>query len=430
MNLPTQPYKGARDFYPDDKRQQNYIFNVLKSTVRSYGYEEYDAPMLESIDLYLAKSGKEIISDQTYNFVDRGGRAVAIRPEMTPSVSRMVAARRQQLAYPLRWFSLPNLWRYERPQRGRYREHWQLNVDLFGAGGINADLEIIVLASALLKAFKANDSMFKIKINHRKLLNIALLDYLKLEKKQSDLIIKLIDRRSKIEASEFMDQLDLILDTSQKQDLVSEKLLELLDINDINNLPDFLKSQNETTELNELFNKLHDEGVTNFEFDISTVRGFDYYTSIVFEVLDNDPENNRSMMGGGRYDGLVGLFGVDPVDTIGFGLGDATLSNFLIGHNLMPPIKNDIDIYLAVIGNQHAASRSIAASLRKAGLNVAVNLDDKRIGDQIKTADKKGINYVLILGEKEFASKKFTLRNLRTSEEQVLSIENIIKLIK
>src|SRR5438105_98748 len=145
MTLSTASYKGARDFYPEDKRLQQYMFGVMRKVVEKFGYEEYDAPILESIELYKAKTGEEIVNEQTYIFKDRGGREVVIRPEMTPTVSRMVAAKRQELAYPLRWYSIPNLWRYERPQRGRLREHWQLNVDVFGVAGQEAEHELIVL---------------------------------------------------------------------------------------------------------------------------------------------------------------------------------------------------------------------------------------------------------------------------------------------
>src|SRR5665213_1289777 len=168
MSLSTQPYKGARDFYPPEKRLQKYLFGVMRSVAESYGYEEYDAPIIEPIDIYLAKSGSEIVNDQTYTFEDRGGRKVTLRPEMTPTVSRMVAGQRQELAYPLRWYSIPNLWRYERPQRGRLREHWQLNVDIFGVSGLQAELEIIELANKLLQSYKASPEMYAIRINSRK----------------------------------------------------------------------------------------------------------------------------------------------------------------------------------------------------------------------------------------------------------------------
>src|SRR5665213_1043858 len=176
MALSTQPYKGARDFYPEDKRIQKFMFGKLRQTAESFGYQEYDAPIIELTDLYLSKSSDEIVSEQTYSFTDRGKRNVTIRPEMTPTVSRMVAGRRQELSYPLRWYSIPNLWRYERPQAGRLREHWQLNVDLFGLAGIEADHEIISVADAILQSFGAKRDMYEIRINSRQLINSILVD--------------------------------------------------------------------------------------------------------------------------------------------------------------------------------------------------------------------------------------------------------------
>src|SRR5437868_4829553 len=177
MSLPTQPYKGARDFYPEDKRLQKYIFGVLRRVVEGFGYQEYDAPIIEPIELYLSKTSDEIVAEQTYSFIDRGGRNVTLRPEMTPSVSRMVAARRQGLAYPLRWYSIPNLWRYERPQRGRLREHWQLNIDIFGVAGLEAEHEIILVADALMRAYNAKHSMYSIRINSRQLMEAFFREY-------------------------------------------------------------------------------------------------------------------------------------------------------------------------------------------------------------------------------------------------------------
>src|SRR5665213_1960672 len=185
MSLPTQPYKGTRDFYPEDKRIQKFMFKVLRGVVESFGYQEYDAPILEPLEIYTAKSGEEIVTKELYSFEDKGGRKVAIRPEMTPSVSRMVAGRRQELAYPLRLYSIPNLWRYERPQRGRLREHWQLNVDLFGVEGIEAELEIIELANKLLQSYKASPEMYAIRINSRKFMDYVLEQELKLNPKEA-----------------------------------------------------------------------------------------------------------------------------------------------------------------------------------------------------------------------------------------------------
>src|SRR3954468_12365722 len=198
MALSTKTYKGARDFYPEDKRLQKYVFGKWRQMAERFGYEEYDAPILEPLEIYLAKTGDEIVNEQTYTFKDRGARKVAIRPEMTPTVSRMVAGRRQELGYPLRWYSIPNLWRYERPQRGRLREHWQLNVDIFGVKDTSAELEIITLVDAVFKAFGANDNMYEIRLNHRGLVDFLLADYLGLDTNARQSVGKLIDRKDKM----------------------------------------------------------------------------------------------------------------------------------------------------------------------------------------------------------------------------------------
>ena len=198
MTLSTQPYKGARDFYPEDQRLQNYIVNTWSKVLERFGYEAYNAPLLENMEIFKAKSGEEIVSEQTYTFTDRGGREVVIRPEMTPSVSRMVAAKRQELAYPLRWYCAPNFWRYERAQRGRLREFWQLNADLFGVAGLEGEHEMILIVDAILKEFGAKRSMYQININNRELMDAIMSDYLGLDATQSYTLSKLIDRMNKM----------------------------------------------------------------------------------------------------------------------------------------------------------------------------------------------------------------------------------------
>lgn len=430
MALPTQPYKGARDFYPEDKRLQKYIFGKLRATVEKFGYEEYDAPILEPLDIYMAKTGEEIVNEQTYAFEDRGGRKVALRPEMTPTVSRMVAARRQELAYPLRWYSLPNLWRYERPQRGRLREHWQLNVDLFGLAGPEAEYEIITLADEIFKAFGAQRNMYTIRLNSRKLMDFILQEYLGLETVEADTAAKLIDRMHKLERSEFVAKLDTALSPGHREAGTTEKLLDILAAKSVEDLPEAVRTNPGADGLRDMLAKLHDTGVSNAVFDVTLMRGFDYYTDLVFEVFDMNPENNRSMMGGGRYDGLVGLFGVDPVPTVGFGLGDVTLQNFLEGHRLLPVLHPETDIYVALVGEVAAAAQKAIADLRGMGLNVAVGAAGKKLGDHFKTADKKGIRTVLIIGEQELAEEQFTLKNLQTGEETKQSLERIVTALK
>lgn len=429
MPLSTQPYKGARDFYPEDKRLQKYMFCVLRKVVESFGYEEYDAPMLEPIELYKSKSGEEIVNDQTYIFTDRGGREVAIRPEMTPSVSRMVAARRQELAYPLRWYSIPNLLRYERPQRGRLREHWQLNVDIFGVAGIEAEHEMIALADGIMKAFGAKHDMYSIKVNSRKLIDLLLGTYLGLDSVQSYTISKLIDRIHKMPRHEFVAGIEAMLTPSQREAGINDKLLQALECKSLSDLPEPLKRHSSVQELEKLFGLLEESGITNAEFDITIMRGFDYYTDIVFEMVDTNPDNNRSMFGGGRYDGLVGLFGVDPVPTVGLGWGDVTLANFLDTHGLLPKLRTETDLYVILVGDVYMAAQKVLLALRNEGVRLAVDTTGRKIALQIKSASKKGIRYVLFVGNNELEETQFNLKNIDTGDEQKLGIERIISTV-
>lgn len=423
MALPTQAYKGARDFYPSDKRIQNYIFGVWREVATSFGYEEYDASIIEPIDLYLAKTSEEIVNEQTYVFEDRGGRKVTLRPEMTPTVSRMVAGKRQELAYPLRWFSIPNLWRYERPQRGRLREHWQLNVDLFGVPEVAGDHEMILLADSIMQKFGAQRDMYTVRLNSRQLVNYLLQEKFGLDADKATSAVRLIDRMHKMNNSEF--SVALI-------GIVGHKGLELEQIlraGSIEALPQDVQQHPAAIRVHELQVLLARAGVTNAHFDISLMRGFDYYTDIVFEMFDTNPENNRALFGGGRYDGLVGLFGVEPVPTIGFGMGDVALKDFLEVHNLLPDLKTGVDVAVLLIGDTYAGAQEIIATLRTGGLKVAVDATERKMDKKIKNADKAGYQHVLFVGETEIANNEFALKNLATGQEDHGNIEQIRELL-
>lgn len=430
MTLPTQPYKGARDFYPEDKRIQKYMFDMLRKTVEKFGYEEYDAPILEPLDLYLAKTGEEIVNEQTYAFEDRGGRKVAIRPEMTPTVSRMVAAKRQELPYPVRWYSIPNLWRYERPQRGRLREHWQLNVDIFGVSGIAAEHELILLVDTIMQSFGAKRSMYSIKLNSRKFSDYILREYIGLDQVQAYSMSKLIDRMHKMDHAEFIVQVDALCTPSQREVGAVEKLLDVLAAKRFSQLPPAVQNHESLAGLQTMLDLLEASGLANVQFDVTLMRGFDYYSDIVFEVFDTHPENNRSLFGGGRYDGLVGLFGVEPVPTVGFGVGDVTLQNFLEIHDLLPTLFPETDAYVILVGDVYLKAQKTIAAFRKAGLNVAVDVTGRKIGAQIQAAEKKGINYVIFIGEQELESELFGIKNLQTGVEEKHGVSRIVTIAK
>ena len=426
MSLPTQPYRGARDFYPEDKRVQKYMFSVLRRVAESFGYQEYDAPIIEPLDIYAAKTSEEIVNEQTYSFTDRGGRQVTLRPEMTPSVSRMVAGRRQELAYPLRWYSIPNLWRYERPQAGRLREHWQLNIDLFGVADLSGDHEIILISDSIMRALGARRDSYEIRLSSRLLINWLMGEYLRLEHDQTRVLGRLMDRRNKITDKEFKELAEATLTAAQRETDTLQRLLALLKVKRLVELPLAAQQHPAVAELAKLMEMLEESGVSNAVFDLSLMRGFDYYTNIVFEVFDKHPDNNRSMFGGGRYDGLVAEFGVDPVPTAGFGMGDVTLLNFLRLHQLLPQLAPETDAVVILIGDVYRPAQKILAAFREEGLRIAVDASEKRLDSRIKSAAKSGVPYVIFIGQDELTGRRFKLKDLASGNEQELSLERIV----
>ncbi len=428
--LSNQPYKGTRDWYPEEKRVQNYIFDIWKKTAEKYGYQEYGAPLLEPLEVYAAKSGQELANEQTYAFTDRGDRTVAIRPEMTPTISRMVAARRQELAYPARLFSIANFMRYERPQKGREREFWQLNVDIFGADTVYADAEIITFGADLLKAFGAKEDMFTIRVNDRRVINGMMREYLGLDEVQAQLMMKLFDRKNKIAAEEFRDQAIEIFGEEQAPAGL-KKIATLLGARTIDSLPTELQELDAMKEVSRLFELIEDSGVKNAIFDVTLMRGLDYYTGTVFEFFDTDPENNRSLFGGGRYDGLVGLFGAEPISAVGMAPGLTTTEIFLRTHNLLPELSSTTELYMVVLGEDSLdGAISLARKWRSEGLSVEVDITGRKIDKQIKTAVKKQVPFMLFIGESELKNDTYTLKNVTSSEEQQLSFERVVSVVK
>jgi histidyl-tRNA synthetase len=428
--LSSQPYKGTRDWYPEDKRVQNYIFGVWKKTAEKFGYEEYGAPLLEPIEVYAAKSGQELVGEQTYRFIDRGDREVAIRPEMTPTISRMVAARRQELAYPARLFSIANFMRYERPQKGREREFWQLNVDLFGADTIYADAEIISFSSMVMKEFGASEEMFTIRINDRRVISATMHEYLGLDEVQAQLMTKLFDRKSKVSPEDFRDQAIEIFG-EEKAPAGLQKIAELINAKSVDSLPKELQAIEAMASVSTLFDILKDAGVKNAVFDITLMRGLDYYTGTVFEFFDNDPENNRSLFGGGRYDGLVGLFGAEPISAVGVAPGLTTTEIFLRLHGLLPKLAPSTEVYLVILSEDTLDDALVLArKWREEGLAVEVDITGRKLDKQIKTAVKKRIPFMVFIGENELKNDIYTLKDVASAEEQQLSFERVVSVVK
>ncbi|MBO5293833.1 MAG: histidine--tRNA ligase [Clostridia bacterium] len=423
--LSTQPYKGTRDFYPQDMRLRNWFFGVIRDVLETSAFDEYSGPMLESLDLYAAKSGEEIANKQTYNFLDRAERRLAIRPEMTPTVARMVAGKMGTLNFPLKWFSIPNMYRYEATQRGRLREFWQLNVDIFGCDTYEADLEVIASAIRILKAYGADESMFTVRINNRRFFNDVIAAIAGTDAEGSRKVSKVIDRKNKIPRDAYESEL-LGLGLSEEQ---IEKIDSLyrMDVWQATALcPDSVGS----TELRLLFEALEKTGLLPYcVFDFGIIRGLDYYTGTVFEVFDNAPENNRAMFGGGRYDNLVGLFVKNAkISGVGYGMGDVTLENFLYTHNLVPAaFGSGVKVLVARFDDvPYETYLSTVEKLRDAGIVSSVYLGSKKFGKQIDFAVKDGYSHLVIIGGDEAARGVVRLKNLATREEEELSLDRAI----
>lgn len=402
--LSVEPYKGVRDFYPEDQAFLNYLISTCRSVAERFGYVEYHASILEPAELYRAKGSdnEEIVNDQTYTFTDRGGREVTLRPEMTPTVARMVAGKRRELGFPLRLFSIPNVFRYERPQRGRLREHWQLNVDVFGSASKAADAEVIAVAAALMAAFGAKEDDFVIKISSRAFLN-ALMDEFALPEESRGRFLYLLDRRAKMPKEEFETELAAFGVPLERlaADTIPQDVAETI------------------THLKTL-------GISNVEFDTSVVRGFSYYTGVVFEVFDTHKDNNRSLFGGGHYDNLTALFDDEQVPGVGFGMGDVTIHDFLSVRGLLPPYTPSTEVYIALANPLLLSDAlALATTLRAQGVNVGVDFGDKKLADQIKAASKHTIPYILVVGDDELKTGVFAVRDLKTGEETKLPADEL-----
>ncbi len=426
--LSTQAYKGTRDFYPDDMRLRNWFFGKIRQALELASYEEYNGPMLESLDIYIAKSGEEIANEQTYNFTDRGGRRLAIRPEMTPSVARIVAAKMGELNYPLKWFSIPNMYRYERPQRGRLREFWQLNVDIFGCDTYEADLDVIESAISVMRAFGADESMFKVHINNRRFFNDVIAAICGTDADGAKKVSKIVDKKNKIPRENYEKELcELGIDADR---IAKIDALYTMSVNEATALcPESAGAQ----ELISLFDMLVKTGLDKYcVFDFGIIRGLDYYTGTVFEVFDEAPENNRAMFGGGRYDNLVGMFAKNAkISGVGYGMGDVTLENFLVTHNLVPDIyKTGVKVLITRFDDvPYEKYLALADTLRQNGITASVYVGSKKFGKQIDYAVKAHYSHVLIMGSSEAESNSVKIKNLESREESTVAIDSLCEFL-
>lgn len=430
MALNKAPYKGCRDFFPAQMRVRNYLFSKMQEAAEHFGYEPYDGPMLEEVELYKAKSGEELINDQIYSFSDRGNREVAIRPEMTPTLARMVARVHKEVAKPLRWYSIPNLMRYEKPQRGRVREHWQFNVDIFGAPESLGEIEVLNLVVNFLTSFGADASMFSVLVNDRKIVDEVFNNLLKLEKDAVYKLYKVIDKAKKVSAEALNKMVSEILDDNQKQ-----IFNDYLAIDNDQSLIQFLEKygiKENAKSFLDIISTCQDLNLIEYiQYDPTIVRGLDYYTGLVFEVFDKHPDNNRAIAGGGAYANLLQIFNEDPLAGIGFGLGDVTLKDFLETHKILPDLnKPNHDLFITYFDQEsELACFKLANKLRSHGKNIELNLAPIKFKKVFKLAENKGHQFVAMMGENERTNNEIQIKNTKTREAKNFKLDQITEMI-
>ena len=419
--LSTQPYKGATDFYPKDMIVRNHLFNIWADTAKEFGYEEYDTPILEEAVLYRAKSGDELANTQLYNFFDKGGREVAIRPEMTPSVARIIAAKFNELQKPIRWFNIGKFYRYEKPQKGRDREFFQLNFDIFGVSEMTAEIEVFKYVGMTMKKLGAPKGSYKIYVNNRYLLDYFFDNVMNLDQSMRKATSRAIDNFPKLKQGDFELTLeDIGLNKSQIDSLLDFMSYSLDDVRKL-----VTKSRG-ADELIATFDLVDELNLDYVEFKPSIMRGITYYTGTVFEIFDTGGENPRALGGGGRYDDLLELFGGDKLPAVGFAMGNITMVDFMRTYNLLPEIKPETEVYCSLMDKKYYSLCSeITDTLRSEGIKVEQQLVEMPFGKQLGYADKKGFRYVIIIGEDEVAKGVVAVKDLKNKSQQFIKKEDL-----
>lgn len=389
MQTPPLP-KGTRDFYPESMRIQNYIFDTWRKAALRFGYEEYEGPMFEHLELYTGKSGEEIVS-QLYDFMDKGGRHIALRPEMTPTLARLVIQKGNSLRKPFKWFSMPRLFRYERAQKGRLREFFQLNLDIIGTESIYAEADLLSAIVFMLQDFGLKADDFCIGVSSRKLLNAFLEE---IGASDAAKVYPVLDRRLKIEKGDFYRELaEAGLSEEQTQKL--DSLMDSKSIEDVASKIQGEVSNAALGEIRKLFQTLEYSGASkSVALDLSIVRGLAYYTGIVFEVFDKG-KSMRAIAGGGRYDSLTEKLGGQKVPGVGFGMGDVVLANLLEERGLLPSSRQSLDFFVASFTNDMDKTFSVASVLRKRGFTVSHPLAPAKLGKQMEQANAQGAKVVV-----------------------------------
>jgi histidyl-tRNA synthetase len=410
MKSIIQPLKGTRDFYPEGMAVRNWLYQTLAQVSASFGYQEWDGPFLESIDLYAAKSGEELVKEQSFVFPDRGGDLITLRPELTPSLARMIAQRQRQLVYPLRWWSFGPFWRYERPQKGRTREFFQWNADLIGTDSPEADAENIALVVAFFQRVGLTPDDVAIFVNNRRLLDTQL-QAAGIPVEQKPIVSRWIDRRDKLGSTAW--------------EVYGEEIG--LSPAQIDAMKAMLANQNlwqQSEQLARLFAAAQSMGIAPYlHYDPGIVRGLDYYTGTVFEAQETRGDIRRAILGGGRYDNLLADVGGDPLPAVGFAMGDVVISLILESKDLVP---SNVGCYpasvLVTVFDQErlSASISLAAALRQSGINTNLYPEVAKLPKQFKYADRLGIRFAVVIGPDEAAQDLVTIKSLADGSQVTL----------
>jgi histidyl-tRNA synthetase len=422
--------KGTRDFYPEDMSFLQYIFDSWHRSCRLYGFEQYEGPMFEHLDLYTQKSGAEI-EKQLYSFEDKGGRQIALRPELTPTLARMVAAQGTNLKRPVRWYSISRLFRYERMQKGRLREFIQLNMDILGIEDVSADAELIAAAIDMMRRFGFDESDFKARVSSRTLLEEMFLAC-GLGQDKLPTLYALLDKKGKIAPEEFERELAEAAGGGE----VCDKVKALFNCAGLNDVEKFAGSLGvnigSIAQLKRLFSLIDAYGLKDYVvFDIGIVRGLAYYTGIVFELFDVRG-SLRAIAGGGRYDKLVGLYGGPATPAVGFAAGDVVLGELIKAKSLAPKILPRSDVFIVSIDSgAQAEAIKTAQLLRSADISCEFPLKSGlNVGKQLKSADAAGSKYALFIGGDEAKSGQARLKDLATGNEELIDTVNIVDTLK
>jgi histidyl-tRNA synthetase len=412
MKNTIKTVKGTREFYPEQMFLRNFIFEKVRTASQAFGYQEWDAPFIETIDLYAAKSGEELVNKQSFVFEDRGGERVALRPELTPSLARMIAAKQGELTFPVRWWSFGPFWRYEQPQKGRTREFFQWNVDMLGVNSPEADAELIAVGATFLRSVGLRPERALIYVNNRRLMDSEF-DALGIAQEKRLEVSNLVDRRSKMEPVKW-DAYALELGLTQSQ---LEGLKDILVNFDL-----WRKSD----ELTRLFATLEALGVQEYvKFDPNIMRGLLYYTGTVFEAFDTSGSLKRAIFGGGRYDNLLADVGGQPLSGVGFAMGDVVIGIILQEAGLVPEFQPSPAQVLVTVFDEKLwlESYKLGAELRKAGLKVMVYPEPAKLPKQFRFADKVKMKVAVTVGPDEAEKGLVAVKNLASGEQVIVTRE-------